>query len=478
MLQRLTPLLFLLFALSAKGIDTLTVREVYSYNVGDTLDFKNEGYSSINRPGYQYETYSRKVITGKTFSTTDDTLFISFNNSPFPNLILTQLDSCVTSTVINSNIPCPPIYGFDTTAYPGLISNTIGVSCGEVGTTDEFTQGLGRTYHRFGGGSVLDGFMRYSEKLIYYSNGVNHIGTPMEDVDGSKNVHYIPLPEECAVWTSETRVLEGTPDPEKKPKLIFTEQIRTGAKHAANGYNYVELIYTCIFANNPRSIKDSLIGYFFNDTIRKEAVFTEEIGPYAQGATIYDGTLLPGESCDGGMIYVDSVLLANQYRTRWDCSGYIFNTYYPQNKTIVAGIGHLWGLIKVQRYNVWDYFSQTVYEADANLTCFSVCGQILLPTNTTGTACALLTDVPQIEAENSSIKLYPIINNGQFVLEWMDIHSYDQLQIFDLSGRLVQQFEINNPLTTCRMNQLNKGMYLWQAISKGTLVKEGKMVVE
>jgi len=87
----------LLLALNAKAIDTLTVRQVYSFNVGDTMDYEIWDYVSISIGtgvyGYQQIDFERRIVSSKTYSITGDTLFISFNQSDSLDLTITNLDS-------------------------------------------------------------------------------------------------------------------------------------------------------------------------------------------------------------------------------------------------------------------------------------------------------------------------------------------------------------------------------------------------
>ena len=320
---------------------------------------------------------------------------------------------------------------------------------------------MGRTYYFSGHGDDIDGYQKYSETLVYYSNGQTRVGTPLEDLNGSKNIHYVPLPEECATWT-RTVSYEGPPG--SNSNIQFSEQISTGAKHPHNGFNYIEMMYT------GGGDSASLIGYFYNDSVNRKAFYTTAIDSPAQ--VLCDFTALPGENCySTDVVAVDSVLIGGQYRTRWSCS----NDAYGENSAIIAGIGHLCGLMIVRIF--YGLEASGYVELDGQLTCFSVCGQTLYPNDTVAN-CPVLTGLQQVNLNSVEIKLYPSVNDGRFMLSWVNSHTDDELLLFDLTGRLVGQYEINNTLTTCQANKLSKGMYLWRAVTNNVPVQQGKFIVE
>lgn len=63
-------------------------------------------------------------------------------------------------------------------------------------------------------------------------------------------------------------------------------------------------------------------------------------------------------------------------------------------------------------------------------------------------------------------------------LSWDGAHTNDNLQIFDVAGRLIQQFPISKSLTACQVNELSKGVYLWRAVSGNIPVQQGKFITQ
>jgi dipeptidase len=91
-MKRILLSFFILLSLSqAKASDSLTVRQVYSFNVGDTFDYRQ------TVANYDYNlfttTYSRVVISQKYISPLQDTFI--YNN----NWVITNLDSIALSQI-------------------------------------------------------------------------------------------------------------------------------------------------------------------------------------------------------------------------------------------------------------------------------------------------------------------------------------------------------------------------------------------
>ncbi len=468
MIKALLILLFTCCAFLVKANDTLTLREAFTYNVGDTLDFKTTNYNTViggGSGGYQSNGFRRRVVTAKTFNTNSDTLSIEFSTGE--QLMVTNLDSIAVFYPANDTLNDTIYYRYcfidlkiDTTTYPHIISNRIDFNCFESGSGYGFAKGLGRTYYWSGYGDPLDGVESYSEELVYYSNGVTRIGKPIEDLDGSKNIHYVPLPEECATWTRTVNGPFG---------IVFVEQLATGEKHSAGFHTTVDLIYRSFNYETGVFIHDTVIGYFYNDTLYKSAYFVSTTG-YVNSQEIYNTSALPGNPCGNtGMVAVDSVLIDKEYRTKWWCSGSV--PYYGKLINTIAGIGDLSGLVRVGSYHYQGI------EMFGQLTCFSVCGKTFYPTASTAN-CPTMTGMTDPTFQNTSIKLYPTLSDGNFLLQWDGELSSSEMQIFDLAGRLVHQLTINQQLTNIQVKRLSKGMYLWRAVQNEQLVEEGKILVE
>ena len=60
---------------------------------------------------------------------------------------------------------------------------------------------------------------------------------------------------------------------------------------------------------------------------------------------------------------------------------------------------------------------------------------------------------------NNEIKLYPNPNDGQFYLEIPEQLTNQQIEIFDLNGRLVFKQELNATLNLIQTEKLARGSY-------------------
>lgn len=167
-------MLFAFTGLLTKASDTLTVRQVYNFNVGDTFDYRRtyiDAYIGMNEI-----TYERRVVSQKFIGA--DTITYFFLNGGVE--IYSGLDSIAFIPVYNSYGACIKTLLFDTTTYTSHISNAVHWDCFEAFKLKRLTENLGITYD--GTSGMYDGQypMDDAVELVYYSNGLTHLGTPME----------------------------------------------------------------------------------------------------------------------------------------------------------------------------------------------------------------------------------------------------------------------------------------------------------
>jgi hypothetical protein len=186
-MKKILLFLFVLSStLSIKASDTLTVRQVFSFSVGDTFDYSH----NITNYDLQIFTtwYYRTVISQKVISPGQDSII--YNG----NWVITNLDSIAAfqiDTYYRDTMQWMTQTNFlDTTSFifPGAISNDISSGFGEGGFSYKVTSGWGETYNQTsgidnGGGS----FNTETIQLIYFSNGIDHYGTPYYDYLGISN---------------------------------------------------------------------------------------------------------------------------------------------------------------------------------------------------------------------------------------------------------------------------------------------------
>jgi hypothetical protein len=418
----------ILFALmltiaSSKANDTLTRAQIYNFNVGDTFDYKYTT-ENIDQPLYN-TTYSRQVCFQKIVSANSDTISYGFGPPDETTTwwrIVTDLDSIAIFQITNIDSLCQTHYSFESTTYANIPSNSLNIGCFESGEQFRYTKGLGRTFNeQYSVGSIVGyGTNSNSEELVYFSNSTMHVGTPYNILNGSNQINYIPLPEECAIWT---RTVTGTMDGNSTAGTII-EQIHTGNKIYKNGRNLVELICRIENGITNRFTPDSLIGYFYNDTVQRIVVFATDTF-LSNSQTICSFNYLNGQQCSSyGVFNISTTMINGQPRTKWQCSG------PGGSPNIIAGIGNLNGLIPINNiYTGCCGYSES-------LSSFCVCGQQLYPTNTTNN-CALLTALSDIADDNDDFQLFPNPATSTLNIYINRFSDKNQLTIADITGRVI-----------------------------------------
>ena len=185
-MKRILLCLFILLSVSQlRASDTLTVRQVYSFCVGDTFDYV-EVYQDYDIPRFTTD-YSRVVINTAYVSPGQDTFI--YNG----NWIITNLDS-IAIYQIDTSRPLPPFQTtfFDTSSYWGWNSNHIDFPNNDGGTYTLVTDSLGVTDQ--GWSMLANNFQTntYEQRLIYFSDGHRRFGTPYYVYLGINNITIKP----------------------------------------------------------------------------------------------------------------------------------------------------------------------------------------------------------------------------------------------------------------------------------------------
>ena len=310
---------------------------------------------------------------------------------------------------------------FDTT---NISINEISAACFEVGQDYYFAGGLGLI-------NLLQWapFFDTESKLVYYSKGLVKWGTPYYILDGSQRVKYMPLPEDCATWTNTLSCYNQS-------CANATEQIQTnGTKYVKGDKILVELVYRAFY--NGILSPDSVIGFFYNDTLNQKAIFCADTSCRFP-VVIYDATLREsnGCGCAEGHFTIDTTLIDGNYRTRWNCNEAgpcSFANPYNLN-SMIAGVGQLSGLIRVNYKNTFPY---------STLSCFSVCGETLYPTHGAN-VCPLLTGVFEVDGISTSFSLTPNPANSAILITADKSLMGGTLTITDMAGRVVRAAKMDS----------------------------------
>ena len=222
-MKRILLSLFILLSLSeARASDTLTVRQVYNFSVGDTFDYKTlfTGYYAAGAGYIPLTTcYVRYIVTSKTFSLNNDTIFYTYTNSFPPNAdcyvwgyatisnFFTNLDSTITYANIDS---LDSAYDFISDTMQSYHDNLFNI----INTPLSHQQYHGTRRYLEGHGLYLltdtsdmgniDGGPDYTDhrvtQLVYFSNGIQNFGTPyyilagVNDITNIPQIHLYPNP--------------------------------------------------------------------------------------------------------------------------------------------------------------------------------------------------------------------------------------------------------------------------------------------
>ncbi|MCW3126316.1 MAG: hypothetical protein JWO03_1974 [Bacteroidetes bacterium] len=452
------PLLFaLMMAItSVKASDTLTIRQVFNFNVGDTLDYK-----TISEFSYPFDHYSegmiRYYISGKTFSPDSQTITYQ-RQQLFPSqgglqyLTYTDLDS----SIIHFDT-IGGYYGYQVQGARdslNLITTTCSGSSTDNGFTHTYTEGLGRTYYRRGYGNIADGGGDDDTMLIYYARGGTAHGTPYYLAHGEQYIHYTPLPETCAVWN----MLSGG----------LQEQIHTGNIISHNGHRYVEMIYRSYDPYNGAFTPDSLLGYFYNDSIARSVYFATSLSGVPRELYNFHSAS-SGLSCSG-FFNVNQRLYGGRLLSHW-YTDIACDYYYGHYCSFdyIEGIGGTAGLINVKMFG-GRYIGY--------LTSLCVCGNVIYSTTTTA-SCALLTGLSDLDEDKPAIHLYPNPTTDILHLSLPDAGKYNRhLTLINLIGQEVYSSPISDTETTYDISNLPSGIYTWRINTDQGIIKTGKVVKE
>lgn len=205
-MKRILLFVFILSVYHAKASDTLTVRQVFNFNVGDTFDYVSSAtYQYFPNGNYPNSSnIYRLVITSKTFSYDSQTIYYTYNlplSGHVDSFIYHNLDSGI-------------VY-YDTLGRPGVaiaqlqtnidsdnrIVNIIQAGTTDYGYTNQYTQGLGLTYSLSSEGNVIDGMITSETRLFYYyqdsvGHGIPYYNLPngVNDIAYNVSINVYPNP--------------------------------------------------------------------------------------------------------------------------------------------------------------------------------------------------------------------------------------------------------------------------------------------
>lgn len=211
MKKLLLPLFLICSLFSGKASDTLTVRQVFDFHVGDTLDYKTylTCYCQANAgnipPNYCYYRY---IVTSRDTSLTGDTIYYTYDvhqTGTCNMFIFRPLQSSYShrdSILYRADSPYDSVYALLDTIISGHTSNQYYVTRSskpitsygipsQVGDTFIASPNLGMifsSYYDVTGNQdppYIPFENHYRSELIYYANGSTRYGIPYDIAAGT-----------------------------------------------------------------------------------------------------------------------------------------------------------------------------------------------------------------------------------------------------------------------------------------------------
>jgi hypothetical protein len=465
--------LFLLSSASGRAGNWLTREQVYNFNIGDTFDYQNfqaygiygEGMVSCQFPS-TFE-FSRFVIQSKYYSADSSVLYIvRAQTFPLPQVLDTLvLDSLnYVEVLIDSDCQFVNLIQNSNSQYNGRVTNGL-TYCGAGGEGSgqlNFGAGLGNVFSSFfsadpepGGGFSTD-----SSSLVYYAKGTEVWGYPYYILNQSGAAHFTPIPEECAVWTNTMDSFYFYQNGlYTVGGIMLQQQIKSGQRIAYGGHAYVEMLASTYYPAQNITTRDSLIGYYRNDTGNACVYLYNQLSN--NYFYKYDFTLAAGGD-NGTIAFLGYTTVAGQQRTQWN---------FNNGSGYVEGVGGLTGIwctdCGIENPN---YPCQTLYGS----TCFSICGETAFPDGVGWCGFAANNDL----AENQMVvKVFPTINDGVVNFEIMSGGiQHLSLRICDLAGNEIGFYHLDSQIGSLDMRYFASGMYIWQLLNSYTILKSGKLI--
>lgn len=271
----------------------------------------------------------------------------------------------------------------------------------------------------------------------------------------SQNSFYALFPDSNATWNFHFTAWCGGPNYAD----VFYSIVVSGDT-VINNQEYDKFAIPSVLVNsvgNCGSVNAGYIGALRQDTILRRVYIVPPDS--LQEELLYDFTLQVGDTVTGYLhqdyndpnvvLAIDSILVGSGYRKRWLIHpGY--NVYF------IEGIGSTYGLKKpIPDPNVVDL-------PDIAFLCFSQNGQTLYPDTLEN--CDVISSVRSVDTDEGLLKIYPNPSSGSFTVRFPKV-KFDQLILFDLSGRILYQSDVKNK-TSKIIRDVPSGNYILEAVDE------------
>lgn len=290
---------------------------------------------------------------------------------------------------------------------------------------------------------------------------------------GQTNVYH-PFPDSNAIWNVEADAYYGgqcPPPPSTNPVLVdytFSEFLQGDT--TINNYIYHKIYMSGYvhehcqfgnFVNNWNYFNNVYEGAYRQDTLLKKIFFyysNTEWLLYDFNLNVGD-TLFGYQRCGEVVSSIDSVLIGNNYRKRFNLS----NTFTPHS--IIEGIGSTAGLLG--QHCSFEYFSY--------LTCFVQNGQTLYPDTITN--CQLITQVKEVKF-TAPFSISPNPFSTHATLQTDKLFTNATLTIYNSFGQQVKQLKnISGNTITLHRDNLPGGLYFLRMTQEDQTFTAEKLVI-
>ena len=281
---------------------------------------------------------------------------------------------------------------------------------------------------------------------------------------GQTNVYH-PFPDSDAVWRVNWYVNYYNTNNDYCSGLDANYDYSIGGDTTINAMTYKKIIRSGFtFFTNCDNFLYGYVGGLRQDTLQKKVFFR----PWNINidTLIYDFSLNVGDTLKSYLLYwhtsppitiysIDSVLVGNQYRKRW-------NLCTPNCAQIIEGVGSNYGLLE-QLVN---------FESGGDLTCFLINNNKLYPDTTSPCVPLGINEIKNPFLFTAS----PNPSSGIFTITSSE--KINSIEIFDVLGNKIENLKIKNEPTEINISKKAKGIYFVKIVDEKGNFSVKKIIVE
>ena len=279
---------------------------------------------------------------------------------------------------------------------------------------------------------------------------------------------YHPFPETDGAWNFTTRFWcwSGVPQP-----IDNTYSLSVEGDTVISSQTYHKLIVPLLQTTASACVGSSSTFNIYEGCTRQDVSMKKVFYIYPGSSMeelLYDFNMQVGDTVKGHLetyaypvdtvISIDSVLVGDSYRKRW-------NINFGYNISIIEGVGSTYGLVEYSPGNGPDHLEYT-------MNCYQETGTTLYPD--ASTACELITSVSQLEKEPEQVLVYPNPSAGSFTID-VGNTNVKEIRITDLLGNNVFQKHEAIP-EKIMIDNLQKGTYILTIIDKNNRSTNKKII--